>query len=209
MLKWDSPAMLFLKAVADYVFVTLLLALCSIPLVTFGAAACAAYDTVRRCLIKEEGHVPQTFFKSFRANFKQATILWLICAVIGVVLWQGVRVMMTLYPDNTASTVLQGVLLFIGMVMLVLLLYGLAGISRFDNALGNILRNSLLLSIRNLWRTLGLLLLAAVGGVLIYFVPLLAIIIPALLVFFWVRCMEKAFAPYLPAEEPPKEDADA
>ncbi len=57
---------------------------------------------LRRCLIKEEGHVPQTFLKSFRANFRQATVLWLICAVIGVVLWQGVRVMTAQREDLLA-----------------------------------------------------------------------------------------------------------
>lgn len=206
MFRWDGPVMLFLKAVVDYVFVTLLLAVCSVPLVTFGAAACAACDTVRRCLIREEGHIAPTFFRSFKANFKQSTLLWLCCAAAGVVLWQGVRIMAMLYPDRTASAILQGVLIFLGAVVLILLLYGLASIARFENSLRAILGNSLLLCINNFWRTLGLLLLIAAGAILIRLLPPFALIVPALLVFFWCRCTEKAFAPYLPQPEAKGED---
>lgn len=201
MLRWDGPVMQFLRAVVNYVYVTLLLVLCSVPLLTFGAAACAAYDTVRRCLIREEGHIAPTFFKSFGGCFKQATLLWLLCAAIGLVLWQGVRIMEALYPDRTASAVLQGLLMLCGLITLIVLLYGLASIARFQNRLPAILRNSLLLGLQNIWRTLGLLLLFTVGGVLIRLAPLLALLVPALCVFFWCRCMERAFKPYLPQPE--------
>lgn len=200
MLRWDSPVMQFLRTALSYVFVTLLLALCSLPLLSFGAAACAAYDTVRRCLIREEGRIAPCFFKSFAGNFRQATLLWLVSAAIGLALWQGIRIMEALYPDSLASAVLQGVLILCGILALAVLLYGLASVARFSNRLPAILQNSLRLALANGLRTLGLLLLIAAGGLLIRIAPLTALIVPALLVFFWCRCMERAFAPYLPPE---------
>ena len=69
MFEWDSPLMRVLRTITNYIFVTILMVVCSIPLVTAGAAFCAGYDTVRRSFVLDLGSsTAGTFFKSFARN---------------------------------------------------------------------------------------------------------------------------------------------
>ena len=201
MFQWDSPLMTFLRTVCNYIFVTILMALCSIPLVTAGAAICAGYDTVRRSLVLELGpNTAITFFRSFARNFKQSTVIWLICAVVLVVFWQGTRVMEALGLAGIAPVVLQGILI-LGMVCCAaVLLCALASVARFTNTVGMLLRNSLLLCVMNLWRILLLMAVWVIAVVAVIAFRPLVLITPALAVFYWYRTMEKIFAPHLPEE---------
>ena len=56
--------------------------LTSLPIFTIGASSVALYDIVRKVLKEKEGPIAQTFFQSFKANFKQATGLWLIILAV-------------------------------------------------------------------------------------------------------------------------------
>ena len=201
MFQWDSPLMTFLRTVCNYIFVTILMMICSIPLVTVGAAVCAGYDTVRRSFVLEQGSsAAGTFFKSFARNFKQSTIVWLICAVVLVVFWQGTRVMESLGFEGIAPVVLQGVLILGMLFCTAILLCALASVARFNNTVGMILRNSLLLCVMNLWRILLLMAVCAIAVIAVIAFRPLVLITPALAVFYWYRTMEKIFAPHLPEE---------
>lgn len=202
MFEWDSPLMRVLRTITNYIFVTILMVVCSLPLVTAGAAFCAGYDTVRRSFVLDLGSsTAGTFFKSFTRNFKQSTIVWLICAVILLVFWQGIRVMEALNFEGITPAVLQGILI-LGMVCCaVVLLCALASVARFRNTVGMILRNSLLLCVMNLWRILLLMVVWAIAVIAVIAFRPLILITPALAVFYWYRTMEKVFAPHLSEEE--------
>ena len=209
MFQWDSPLMTFLRTVCNYIFVTILMAVCSIPLVTAGAAICAGYDTVRRSLVLELGpNTAITFFKSFARNFKQSTVIWLIGAAVLVIFWQGIRVMEALDLEGLAPMVLQGILI-LGMVFCAaILLCALASAARFNNTVGMLLRNSLLLCVMNLWRFLLLMVVWVLAAIAVIAFRPLVLITPALAVFYWYRCMEKVFAPHLAEEERDKPAED-
>lgn len=201
MFQWDSPLMTFLRTVCNYIFVTILMALCSIPLVTAGAAICAGYDTVRRSLVLEQGpNTAITFFKSFARNFKQSTVVWLICAGVLVLFWQGTRVMEALGLEGTAPVVLQGILILGVVFCTAILLCALASVARFTNTVGMLLRNSLLLCVMNLWRILLLMVVWVIAAIAVIAFRPLVLITPALAVFYWYRTMETIFAPHLPEE---------
>lgn len=209
MFEWDSPLMRVLRTITNYIFVTVLMIVCSLPLFTVGAAFCAGYDTVRRSFVLEQGSgAAKTYFVSFARNFRQSTAVWLICAAVLVVFWQGIRVMEALNLGGTAPAVLQGILI-LGMVCCAaVLLSALASVARFRNTVGMILKNSLLLCVMNLWRILLLMLVWALAAVAVIAFRPLVLITPALAVFYWYRCMEKIFAPHLPEEarDKPAED---
>lgn len=202
MFQWDSPLMTFLRTMCNYIFVTVLMAICSIPLITAGAALCAGYDTVRRALVLERGsNTAVTFFRSFARNFRQSTVIWLICAAVLVLFWQGIRVMEALDLAGAAPMVLQGILV-LGMVCCTaVLLCALASTARFANTVGRLLRNSLLLCVMNFWRILLLMAACAVAVIAVIAYRPLALITPALAVFYWYRTMEKVFAPHLAEED--------
>ena len=80
-LKPDSPAMNFLSTVADLIILNLLFVICSIPIVTIGAAYSAKYYVAMKVIRGEGTGVIVPYFKAFGRNFKQATIVWLIMLV--------------------------------------------------------------------------------------------------------------------------------
>ena len=84
--KFDSPVMQFMGKVADMIILNLLTLVLSIPIVTFGAAYTAKYYVSMKIIRKEEGTLFKPYFKAFKENFKQATIIWMIQLVILVLL---------------------------------------------------------------------------------------------------------------------------
>lgn len=201
MFEWDSPLMRVLRTITNYIFVTILMLVCSLPLVTAGTAFCAGYDTVRRSFVLEQGSgAAGTYFRSFARNFRQSTIIWLICGAVLVMFWQGIRVMEALDLAGTAPAVLQGILLLGMLCCAAVLLCALASVARFRNTVGGLLRNSLLLCAMNLWRILLLMAAWVVAVIAVIAFRPLVLITPALAVFYWYRCMERIFAPHLPEE---------
>ena len=77
-LKPDSPAMNFLSILADLIILNLLFVICSLPLVTFGAAYSAKYYVAMKIMRGEDTGTIIPFFKAFGRNFKQATVSWMI-----------------------------------------------------------------------------------------------------------------------------------
>lgn len=82
----DSEVMEFLSKVTDYIILNLLTLLCSIPIITIGAAHTAKFYTSMKIVRGEEPSVVKSYFKSFRENFAQVTGAWLIIFVVGLVL---------------------------------------------------------------------------------------------------------------------------
>ncbi|MBR4404610.1 MAG: YesL family protein [Clostridiales bacterium] len=80
-LKPDSPVMDFLRTVTNLVIVNILFIICSIPVITFGAAYTAKYYVAMKVIRGEGTGVVIPFFKAFKRNFKQATGVWIVMLV--------------------------------------------------------------------------------------------------------------------------------
>ena len=80
-LKPDSPVMDFLRTVTNLVIVNILFLICSIPVITFGAAYSAKYYVAMKVIRGEGTGVFIPFFKAFKRNFKQATAVWIVMLV--------------------------------------------------------------------------------------------------------------------------------
>ena len=75
----EGPLMSALAKLSDVVFCNIMFCLCSLPLITAGAALSALYDCTMH--IVEDTEKPQIFrqfWASFKKNLKQGTILWMI-----------------------------------------------------------------------------------------------------------------------------------
>lgn len=67
-------------------YLNLLWFICSLPIFTIGAATSALYYTCLKIIRNTEGNVTRTFFKAFKENFRQATVIWLIMLAVGLFL---------------------------------------------------------------------------------------------------------------------------
>lgn len=74
-----GPVWTFLNNLTDVLGLSLLWCLCSLPLVTLGAATTALYDAAIHGIRYQEGGAYRRFFRTFRTNLKTAsavTLLW-------------------------------------------------------------------------------------------------------------------------------------
>ena len=81
----ESPLFSKLSTLADLVLLNLLTILCSLPVITAGASVTALYYTMYK-LRNQEANLYRAFFKAFKENFKQATIIWLVLLVVGALI---------------------------------------------------------------------------------------------------------------------------
>lgn len=78
LLSPDNPLMQEISKATDYIITKVLFIVFSIPIFTIGAAACAEYAVAMKIRRGEEPTVTKEFWKAFKSNFKQASIIWAI-----------------------------------------------------------------------------------------------------------------------------------
>lgn len=83
----DNKFFTFMNKVADLCILNIICLVCCIPIVTAGASITAMYYVTLKMVRNEEAYIVRSFFKSFKDNFKQATIINLIMIAVGAVLY--------------------------------------------------------------------------------------------------------------------------
>ena len=78
----DNPLMRALGKLADLVILNFLTIICSIPIFTIGASITACYYCTVKITKDEESYIWKDFFKSFKLNFRQSTVIWLINLIL-------------------------------------------------------------------------------------------------------------------------------
>lgn len=81
---FDNKVWRFIGKFFDIIILNLLWIICSIPIITIGAATTAVYYVTLKLARDEEGSIVKGFFTSFKENFKQSTIIWIIMLVVGI-----------------------------------------------------------------------------------------------------------------------------
>ena len=82
----------FMSEVADLCILNIICVVCCIPVITAGASITAMYYVTLKMVRNEEAYIVRSFFKSFKQNFKQATIINLIMLLIGLILYVDLNV---------------------------------------------------------------------------------------------------------------------
>lgn len=77
----DGPFMQAINSIGNVFLLNLCFLLCCIPVITIGAASTALYAVF--LVEKDDSWVVFRFFKAFKNNFKQGTILFLLVAAVG------------------------------------------------------------------------------------------------------------------------------
>lgn len=104
--SYDGPLVTGINRLIDYILLGLLWMVASLPVVTYGAATTAMLFTAEVCLHKGEGKLFHTFRQSFRREFKQATLLWLIVAAVSALLLVDAYVLSTIKLPDAVLTLL-------------------------------------------------------------------------------------------------------
>lgn len=139
----------FLNKIADILILNIMYIISCIPIITIGAANTAlSYATIK--LVRNEGYPVRNFIRSFKENFKQATLLWVPIVIIFSVI--GLNIFMFM-PDAGKAGIIQ----FIVVVNIALLILSsfiipiiFPVLSRFHNTLLQILTNGIYMAFQHL-----------------------------------------------------------
>ncbi|MCD8154642.1 MAG: DUF624 domain-containing protein [Clostridiales bacterium] len=157
-----------LGRVADLIILNLLCIVCCIPVFTAGASITAMFYVTLKLARNEDVYIVKGFFKSFKQNFKQATIINLLMILVGVLILFDLYIARNM--EGTVFQVLTVVFMVFAIVYLMIFLYIYPILAKFDNTIRNTFTNSFLMALRHLPRTILMLLISCVP-VLILFIP--------------------------------------
>lgn len=193
----ENPLMITMTQITDCIFLSLFWLLGCVPVVTTGAAGAALYDAAFRGYRQGEKHTWHRFYRVFRRNLKPGL---LPSVVFAGVFWAAARGMIFLWNGavlGQLSWMLFSAGAVVGILLLGILSVLFPMLSRFENSFSMLLKNTLLLSLANLPRTLALgMLSAGCGYVCIRFVfPLF--FVPALSALIGSFLIEPMFRPYM------------
>ena len=161
--RMDSPLMRFLTKIADMMVLNILFCVTSIPLITIGASWTALYSVTLKMVRDEEGSVSRSYFRSFRQNFRQATLLWLGVLVVLALLVLDIRVLNGM-AGGTAPGLLRVGVEILALLGIMVLQYLFPSLARFEASLADTLKNACMMALAHLPKT-ALMTAAAVGAV--------------------------------------------
>lgn len=166
-LDMDSPFMRFLNRVADLMIMNFLMMFCCIPVITAGAAFTAMHYVFLKVVRGEEGYLIKGFFKSFKENFKQATIIWLLMLLV-VAVYVGDSFIFN-YSGLTFPRALVIAVVAVAILLVLISVYVFPLQARFENSVKNTLKNAMILAFANLPKTLLMVACYALPIVIVYF----------------------------------------
>ena len=206
----ESRFMRFMSRVGDLFLLNFLFWVTSIPIVTLGAAATALSTVVFRFDTEREEGTVKSYFRAFKREFKQATLLWLGILACIVFLCADLYIMQILGGFFKYLNVLFGLLLVLAVFVAT---YAFPLLSQFADKNRVILVNALMLSVAYLPRTLVMVVLNLLPLLMAYFrfdiflqcgfIWVVAWF--AIAAYFDSLLLRKVFAPYMEQDEKEEE----
>ncbi len=140
-------------------YLNLLWFVCSIPIFTIGASTTALYYVSLKIIRDEENHVGSSFFRAFRENFKQATLLWLILLGVGAFLGGDIYILLHLRQLSSGTmgivwTLILAIVIAASVMYVIVLLYTFPLVASVENTNAAMLKNAFLIGTHYLFATI-------------------------------------------------------
>ena len=185
------PATIFLTAVCNLIFVNFCFVLTCIPVITIGASLTAMNRITIKILLGENPHVFNEYFRCFKDNFKQSTILWIILAgIAGFFCWEVYLINTALDPQFGWT---QYAIYFLLLAVFSCMAYAFPIIAWFEENNRQVIKNSLLLSLANIPSTIFFAIITIALGLVTYVYPVMVMSIMCFLGFALVALLESVF----------------
>lgn len=144
-LNLEHPVLQFIQTTCEFICLNILFLLCCLPIITIGSAISSLYQVTMKEARKEHGYFMKPFMKAFISNFKESTAVFLVYLLVGLLLlfnlvfWTSMKTIPAMCV--TAVMGIASVVLFVS------LLYTFPLIARFQNSIGQTLKNSILIAL--------------------------------------------------------------
>lgn len=158
-LSYDSPFGQLLTKLCYSCYLNLIWFICCIPIVTIGASTTALYYTSFKILKDEDRSLARTFLRSFRENFRQSTVLWLILLAVGLLLAGDGYIVYHLRAASTGVaavmwTLILALIIAGAIVYTIVLLFVFPLVASVSNTNWAMLKNSFLIGTHYLFCTI-------------------------------------------------------
>lgn len=201
----DSGFSRFMNLLFDILYVGVLWLVCSLPLITAGASATAAYYAMSKCVRHKTGYIGREFLHSFKANFRQITAMTLLFWFVVGVLTIDMYYVWT--HESQLNNALFIVLLFIFFVVTGIAVYICPILSRFDKKNMELIRTALYVLFRYLPVTIAIQIVFAAACLGIFLMPWAVLFIPGGYLYALSIPMERILGKMMPPVEEGSEEA--
>ena len=157
--SYESKFSQLLLKLCNACYLNLLWFVCSIPIITIGASTTALYYVSLKLVRDEDSHVGAQFFRSFRENFRQATVIWLILLGLGLFLGADGYILYHLRLSSAGSaavlwTLILAVVIAAAIVYVIVLLYIFPLLASVSNTSRAMFKNAFLIGTHYLFATI-------------------------------------------------------
>lgn len=192
-----------MSKILDLLLVSLLWAVGCIPVLTLLTSTASMYHTVVKCVRYDRGRVLPEFWEAYRKNLPQGMGLTALFGGVGAILtWLDYR---TLVVHSGESLLLTMVLLAVSLLYILNLVWIVPVFSRFANTFGGILKLNYVIAVRNVLRTVPMLLVTGAAAVLFLAVNETVFFAPAVVMLLHSYLAEPAMHRYMPPQAEQKD----
>lgn len=186
-----------ISRIFDCLVLGLVWVICCIPVVTIGASCTALYYAYNKAIRQEEGHLLQEFFRSFKDNFKQSTIAWLIVLAAGALLYGDISIVTATMETMPLASAMFAFAVTLFVVVLAWAVYVFPYIARFELDTKTILKNSFFIMGLNAGWSFLLVALTMAAAFAMILAPFVCFIIAAVYIPIVNRILERVFSKYM------------
>lgn len=200
----ENPGMRFLSRIFDLIVLNAIFMITCLPIVTIGAALSSLYHITILMVRNEDGYIVKGYFKSFKQNFGQATLLWI--PLLFILAFFGTDLYIVLNVIDASYKLLQIPIWIILFLLVSIAIYAFPLLSNFESTTKQVIKNAVLISLANIPSTiffivfpLGILYIATKSAAILIFLfsiilfcglSLLAFINSLFLNRIFERCMQ-------------------
>lgn len=205
----DSPLLRFMTKLADLMILNILFMVTCLPVVTIGASLTGMYYVTLKMIRNEEGGISRSYLRSFRQNFRQATVIWLCILAFAALVFVDVRIADAV-TDDSANGVIRALTGLVAALSLMVVQYIFPGLAKFETGTFSAVKNAWIMALGNLPQSVIMLVFSA-GMVYVTFLNDYTLTIGALV---WIMLgfsgmalckssfLVKIFDKYIPGSKP-------
>lgn len=194
--NYGGKATNFFSKIGDCVILSVLWLLFSLPVLTLGAATTALYDSVNKILRQDYGGIWSVFRGSFRDNFKQSTIIWLILLGLFCILLMSAYSAWLLFEQALISVVMLILLAIVIALALMWALYLFPCVARFQSTVPRMLKSCAVVAVIHLFWSVVLLAILGLSVYLALTMPIGLLVMPGAGMFVSSLILEPIFRKY-------------
>lgn len=204
--NYENKFMSGLNKLYDGMLLSFLWLICSLPVITMGASFTALYYAVNKSIRHNRGYAWKEFFKAFKSNFKQSTIVWIINLVLLIVGALDCYILNQVMDTMTFAKIVMVIIVAFLIFLLMWMAYVYPYMARFALPTKALMKNCAIIAMANFHWSFLLVLLVIVSAVLTYYVAVIAVFVPVIYMVIANRIIEKVFRKYMSDEDIEAED---